>query len=122
MNRRFPNNVMARGRTARREPGKMNGLEAQYAAVLDERKTRGQIIEYWFERFTFKLADDTRYTPDFVVMLPDGALEVHEVKGFLEEDAFIKWKVAAEMFPFTFRMFTRKAKKDGGGWNERVIE
>ena len=122
MNRRFPHNVMARGRTARRKPGQMNGLEAQHAAILTDRKAKGELAAFWFEQFTFKLADDTRYTPDFVVMLPDGVLEVHEVKGFLEDDALVKFKVAAEMFPFTFRMFTRRAKKDGGGWNERVID
>lgn len=100
----------------------MNGLEAQHAAILTERKNKGEIADFWFEQFTFKLADDTRYTPDFVVMLPDGVLEVHEVKGFLEDDALVKFKVAAEMFPFTFRMFTRRAKKDGGGFSERVID
>ena len=65
----------------RHKPGEMNKLEERYAAILAARQAAGEIDAYWFERFTFKLADDTRYTPDFVVQMPDGTLEAHEVKA-----------------------------------------
>lgn len=108
----------ARGRLPLHKSGEMNKTEAAYAAdVLERRKQTGEVIDYWFERFTFKLANDCRYTPDFVVMLASGELECHEVKGaFIRDDAKVKLKVAAEMFPFIFRLCIKLAKKDGGDW------
>lgn len=82
----------ARGR-ARHEPGKMNKLEAQYAAE----KLGG--VFYRFESVKFRLADKTYYTPDFWVMRENGQIEAHEVKGFWEDDARVKIKVFAEMYP-----------------------
>ena len=106
----------AKGIRKRHTPGTMNGQEREYAGMLEERKSRGEIAAVWFETFTFKLAPDTRYTPDFVVMLADGTMEAHEVKGFMEDDAWVKLKVAAELIPFAFVLAKKKAKKDGGGW------
>ena len=96
----------------------MNGTEQAYAdGVLEPLKRTGEIVAYWFEQFTFKLADDLRYTPDFVVMLPNGILEVHEVKGeFIREDAKIKLKMAAQVMPFLFKLCVKRSKKNGGGW------
>lgn len=111
----------ARGRTTRRVAGQMNGLETRYSQVLESQKLSGQIVEWWYECFTFKLAHDTRYTPDFVVMLPDGILEAHECKGFFEDHAKVKVKVAASKFPFVFRIVRAKAKKEGGGWDIQQI-
>ena len=54
-------------------------------------------------------ADATRYTPDFLVELPGGLLELHEVKGFWRDDARVKFKVAAELFPM-FRFVAVKRK------------
>ncbi len=111
----------ARGRMPRRVPGTMNGTEAKYAADLEARKRAGEVEDYWFEAVTLKIADACRYTPDFLVQLPDGTIEAHEVKGFWQDDARVKIKVAAEKFPFVFRAFRPRAKKDGGGWSEEVF-
>ncbi len=108
----------ARGR-ARRTPGTMNKTEARYAAHLDLCCNAGAVAWHRYEAVTFKLAPDTRYTPDFLVMLPDGSLEAHEVKGFWEDDALVKIKCAAEMFPIKFIAVTERAKKHGGGWDVR---
>jgi len=120
MNRNYPHNVMAKGRP-RRTPGTMNKAEAAYAGTLEVRKAAGELIGYWYEAVTFKLAKDTRYTPDFLVQLADGTLEAHEVKGFWEDDARVKIKVAASMFPVLFRAMKPRAKKHGGGWEEEVF-
>lgn len=44
-------------------------------------------------------------------------MELHEVKGYWEDDARVKIKVAAEAF-WMFRFIAIKArpKKEGGGW------
>ena len=70
-------------------------------------KRTGQIAQWWFEKWTFKLADDTRFTPDFVIQKPNGSLEVEEVKGHMQDDAHVKLKVFCEQFPFPTRVFYR---------------
>lgn len=110
--------VMFPGRArGRHKPGVMNKLEAEYGALLEARRLAGNdILWYAFEALTLKLATDTRFTPDFLVLRADGQLECHECKGFMEEDALVKLKVAAEKFPFRFISIRKKPKKDGGGW------
>lgn len=99
-------------RRAFHRAGEMNKTEAAYAAYLDAQKKTGLIADYRFEAVKLRLADKTFYTPDFVVLAPDGVLEMHEVKGFWEEDARVKIKVAAAQFPFRFLAITR----DKGNW------
>lgn len=95
-----------------RKPGIMNKTEAAYAAHLEQRKLAGEIISYHFESYTLKIAADCRYTPDFMVLLPDGTMQFHEVKGYWMDDAKVKIKVAARTFPHVF-IAVRKVK---GGW------
>lgn len=87
-----------RGRTARHVPGRMNGTEKRYAQRLENRRLAGEVAGYWFESVKFRLADKTWYAPDFLVMLADGTLELHETKGWIEEDAAVKMKVTSEVF------------------------
>lgn len=94
-----------------RKPGVMNKTEEAYAAHLEKRKLAGEISDYKYEAYTLKLAKDTRYTPDFMVLLPDGTMEFHEVKGYWQDDAKVKIKVAARLFPHVF-LAVRKVKKD----------
>jgi hypothetical protein len=100
----------------RLRPGAQNKTEAEYRRILEARKQAGEIEWYAFEGITFKLADDTRYTPDFAVMLAGGAMEMHEIKGRWMDDAKVKIKVAADKFPFRFIAVYKLSKKDGGGW------
>ena len=95
---------------------KMNSLEAAYERVLRRRKLVGEVIWYDFEGITLKLADDTRFTPDFPVLLASGFLEMHETKGRMREDAWLKLKMAAKGFPFRFFVIKLQSKKLGGGW------
>ena len=97
----------------------MNGTEKRRAIELEAMKRSGLIHDWRYEAMTFKLADDTRYTPDFWIIENDGACEFQEVKGFLRDDALVKIKVAARMFPFRFVMYTASSKKEGGGWQIR---
>jgi hypothetical protein len=96
----------------RLKSGMMNKSESEYSRVLELRKCNGEIAWFAFEGLTFRLADNTRYTPDFAVMLNSGELELHEVKGFWTDDAKVKIKVAAELFPMRF-IAVRKTR---GSW------
>jgi hypothetical protein len=101
--------------------GQMNKTEAAYAALLETLKVAGRIQWYRFEGLKLRLADKTFYTPDFAVMRDDGTMECHECKGFWQDDARVKIKVAAEMYPFRFMAAKQRAKKHGGGWEYEVF-
>ena len=96
--------------------GAMNKTEASYDAHLAAMQYAGQILWRKFEGLKLRLADNTFYTPDFAVMAADGVIECHEVKGFWQDDARAKIKVAADLYPFRFLAVRAKSKKEGGGW------
>jgi hypothetical protein len=97
----------------------MTKVEARYGMLLEARKAAGEVLWYTFEGITLKLADDTRYTPDWVVLVANSDVELHENKGgFRREDSWIKLKVAAAQFPFIFRLCTWT--KDDGWTIEEV--
>lgn len=106
----------AKGKLKAREG--MTRPEKRYAERLIGMQLIGVIHWYAFEPIKLRLADNTTYTPDFLILAQNGGLECHEVKGsktvqlksgkasrpWCEEDAKIKIKVAAEMYPFRFVM------------------
>lgn len=102
----------------RRVPGQMNRLESAWCEQIRLRQHAGEIAWWKFEGIALKLADDTRYTPDFSVMLEDGTIEFHECKGFMRDDAWVKLKVAAEQYPL-FRFVLVTCKK--GVWTVKQI-
>ena len=125
------------GRGLRTKPGEMNGTEAAYAReVLEPAKQRGAILDFWFQEWTFKLADDSRFTPDFVVLPLDCVIEAHEINGstsrkkkgedgetkivgtkpFVESDAKVKLRVLATRFPLRVVVAYQRRKYEGGGW------
>lgn len=92
--------------------GTMNKTEAEYAWRLEARKRAGEVLWYKFEGVKLRLADKTFYEPDFAVMLADGLLEMHEVKGGVwEDDARVKIKVAASLYPFKFLAAIKAGKE-----------
>lgn len=103
---------------ARPIPGVMNKTEAAYAERLEVLKQYDEVGHYVFEAVRFVVGvKRCTYMPDFMVVLPDGLIEFHEVKGYWLDDARVKIKAAAKQFPwFTFKAVTRQPKKRGGGW------
>jgi hypothetical protein len=113
--------IKAKGNTKPRDRG-MNKTEAAYARHL----FHSDIAYYAFEPIKFRLADNTYYTPDFLVMRTDGSLRFVDTKAWwagakkvgVTEDALVKMKVVAEQFPmFTFLMTWER----NGVWEERVF-
>jgi len=94
-----------------KKPGKMNKTEALYASILELQKRAGDIVDYAYESVKFRLANGTWYTPDFFVVRKDH-FEVIEIKGFLRDDAAVKFKVAAEQYPWIkWRMIRRRGQQ-----------
>jgi hypothetical protein len=82
-------------------PGEMNGLEKRYAQHLGVRKATGEVLDWRFEPLKLLLAPKATFTGDFVVKTAAG-LELHETKGWWEEDARLKMKWAAKDFRWMF--------------------
>lgn len=101
--------------------GTMNKTEKAYAENLENRKRAGLILWWYFEGVKLRLADNTFYTCDFAVLANDGVLEMHEVKGFWTDDARVKIKVAAAIYPFRFVAAKTLPKKHGGGWEMELF-
>ncbi|MGD9636845.1 MAG: hypothetical protein AB7U97_26415 [Pirellulales bacterium] len=100
----------------RHRAGEMNGTEAKYAELLSGRKLAGEIVDWMFEPMTFRLADRSRYTPDFMILHNDTSIELVNVKGGgpIDPNSLTKHKVAAEKFSM-FR-WTIEQLKRGEGW------
>lgn len=108
----------------RHVPGVMNQTESLYADGLQARKLAGEIIEWWFECFKLKLADQCTYTPDFGILFADGSMEFVDAKGGgpMDDKSRAKVRMSAEKFPqFVFVIEKRLPKKSGGGWKREVF-
>lgn len=93
----------------RLKSGEMNKTEKAYADFLELRKRAGEILWYKFEGIKLRLADKTFLTPDFAIMNADLSIQLDDIKGFMMDDANVKIKVAADMYPFRFNI-VRKGK------------
>jgi len=109
--------------TAKASPAqdRMNKWEREYAKTLRMRMAAGEIRCFLFEPCKFRLGHDwnTTYTPDFGVVMADGLIEMHEVKGFRRDDAMKALKVAAGMYPLIFRLVTKR--KGESGWQVETV-
>lgn len=91
---------------ARKQKGVMNKLEKLHSETVLDGK------EWKYESITFRLADRTTYTPDFVFVNGSDQLEIHEVKGGVWlGDSRVKFKAAAELYPwFLWKSYLYKGK------------
>lgn len=101
--------------------GTMNRTEKEWANQLELEKQAGFVLWYKFEGIKFRLADNTFYAPDFVVLLSDKRIRIDEVKGFWTDDARVKIKVAADMYPFEFIAVRKATNRQGGAFEIEVF-
>jgi len=90
---------------------RMNKTERRYADELYKLQLAGDILGYQYEPIKLRLAKGTFYTPDFLVIYPEH-FEFHEVKGFARDDAMVKIKVAARLYPW-FKFVLVKNRRSG---------
>lgn len=120
----------AKGARPRQATERMNKGETLYSEHLDRLRAAGALAAWWYEPLNWRMADNTYYRPDFLVMRDDGALELHEVKGrkngkdgkpdtfWKEEDAWLKLKIVAEQAPFPLCVVW--PRRDGG-WEIETV-
>lgn len=112
--------------------GTMNKTEQRFAELLNsERVDMGDgkyidLYSYKFEAINLTLAKNTQYRPDFYVVTVTGEGIFFEVKArtksgrvLWEDDARVKFKVAAETYP-EFR-FICASYSSSGGWEFEEI-
>ena len=79
-----------------------SALEANYAMQLDLRKKAGEIKEIT-PQYKIDIRVNgihiTNYFMDFKLDMPDGTIEMHEVKGMETGLWHIKWKLAMALNP-----------------------
>jgi hypothetical protein len=99
----------------------MTRAEVAYQEILERRKLAGEIHVHRYECMSLRLGHRCFYHPDFYVVALDYTIEIHEVKGYMEDDARVKLMAAASAFP-EFRFILARAKKVRGGWDFAVSE
>ena len=108
----------------RLKTGELNKTEQRYANHLAARLAAGEIKWFKFDCIKLRLADNTFLEVDFAVLRADDVLEMVDVKGakaVYQDDARVKNKVAAETYPFVFKVAYPRAKAAGGGWDEEEV-
>ena len=127
----FSQKKKGKGRT-RRKPGEMSKAELAYLAHLEAQLAAGEILGFRYEAVKLRLADNTWFTPDFFVMTLDRGMELHEVKAgtkrggkvvpYMKEDAWMKLKIASELWhEYTFRLCFQHPQNMGGQWEIREL-
>lgn len=77
--------------------------EANYCRYLNWLIEQGEITNWEFEPDTFEFKNIKRgtrfYTPDFKITNPDGSIEYHEIKGWMNQKSRTKLKRMAKYYP-----------------------
>lgn len=106
----------------RMKTGEMNKTEARFAQLLELERHAGKVKWWKFEGIRLMLAKNTSLTVDFAILPETDILTLIDVKGskaMVTDDARVKMKVAAEMYPFVFKIAYPRAK--GEGWDIEEI-
>lgn len=96
----------------------MNATERAYSVRLESLRASGEVLSWKFHPMNIRLANNTFYEVDFLVLHADMSLAIHETKGgFTSEKGQLKIKLVAEVMPY-FRMFKaiKQTKAEGGGF------
>lgn len=90
----------------------MNDTETDYGKHLNDRKLLGEVVSWDFNAVRFHLGGGAWYKPDFLVVMKEGYVELHETKGYWREAARVRIKVAASRYPaFRFVAVKRQGKR-----------
>jgi len=101
--------------------------EANYARFLEFQRLQGWIAKWEHEAKTFWFDGIRRgcvaYLPDFKVTLPDGGVEYHEVKGWMDGKSRTKLKRMAKFHPAVrVRVFDAAWYRKHAGKLSKLVE
>ena len=90
--------------------------------MLELERHAGKVQWWKFEGIKLMLAKNTSLTVDFAILPETDILTLIDVKGskaMVTDDARVKMKLAAELYPFVFKLAYPRAK--GEGWDIEEI-
>lgn len=90
-----------------------SNLEVAFGQLLEGARQDGEVTRWSHESIKLRLSSQTYYTPDFFIETPDGRLGFYETKGFLRDDAAVKFKAACAQYPCFYFVMVKKTK---GAW------
>jgi hypothetical protein len=93
----------------------MNKTESEYALILEARARRDEIKQSKFEEVKIRIGDGCWYVPDFFVERHDQKPLFIEIKGFMRDDARVKFLAAKELHTWADFEMWRKTKS---GWEQ----
>jgi len=96
----------------------MNKMETRYSQTLELLLKAGEIQHWSFESVKLRLADQTFYTPDFLVIDDEGQIQFHETKGFMRTAARVRLNVAADIHWWAYFFLV---KADGQRWDIKPV-
>jgi hypothetical protein len=114
----------ARGLSNHRR-SEMNKTEAAYGLELSILQAAGKVEWFEFQPMRFRVGKDDSgrdawYTPDWMVMQPDGNLEAVDCKGSgpIQEASYVRIRAAALLYPIRFVIAQQQRN---GGFERREI-
>ncbi len=93
----------------------MNQSEREFSMLLEMKKHKGEIVNWQFESVKIRIGEGCWYIPDFFVPRLSRPLFI-EVKGFMRDDARVKFLAAQEQHKWADFEMWRKVK--GQGWTQ----
>lgn len=105
-------------------PKGMNKTEESYSQRLEALRWVGDVLYWGFEAVKVRIGRNCWLTPDFLVMYPDGHLELHDTKGrkgktyYAEDDAIVKARAAGANFPIPMYFVFRR---HDGEWEKKEM-
>ena len=86
----------------KREPNKW---ETRYAAeILHPRFLAGESVGYWFESMRLKIGEGAWYKTDWLEILANGSVIIHEVKGHMREAARVRLLAIRDKYKLPMRL------------------
>lgn len=101
---------------------RLNKTEAAFSLWLREHKPEAIVLE---QAIALRLGNGVRFTVDFVTVEFAAAgggrvLTAYETKGFLRDDAAVKLKVAASLYPWM--RFVLVSRRRDGTWSMQEVQ
>lgn len=91
----------------------MNKAEEGFAQILEAELRRGMIRRWKFGAVKLEIGEGCWYCPDFIKQHPAGEITFIEVKGFLRDDARVKFLAAKNIHDWAEFEMWRKDRKTG---------
>lgn len=105
------------------------GLNKTEQAFFDYMRSQRPCDRVLSQSITLRLGNGVRYTPDFIRIIDAtnehertvSEIYAYEVKGFMRDDAAVKLKVAASLYPWIRFHLVTKRKGAGGEWDIQEV-